>query len=357
MRAMIVAALLAIGLASHAFAATAIHSIYPESGFTFAPTHVTIGGTGFTDGEVEVYFGAVKAQVLQVSATSLRVRAFPPNDPLMRDTSADVIVRVSGHGEAVLGNGFWFSTFAQAGQEDYNQLLVPLTVFNTPGANGSVWSAELNVFNSSELHLRMPGPEMFIAELPVDPAVVVEPRKTQNVQLRTFFRSEGAFLYVPKALADAPKWSLRVRDLSQNATSLGADVPVVQQSDGRPDITLIDIPTDPRFRATLRIYGFTPGAMLVGVRVYRELFNFLLAEYDVFLNGRETFEAEEFTPYPSYIALDPLTPEVRAAAAGRRVRIELTNYGSNVSPPPPNIWAFVSLTHNETQQVTVVTPR
>jgi hypothetical protein len=62
-----------------------------------------------------------------------------------------------------------------------------------------------------------------------------------------------------------------------------------------------------------------------------------------------------FPPHPSYIALDPIPPAARAA--GGRVRIELTNYGANVSPPLANIWAFVSLTNNETNQVTLVTPK
>ena len=49
-----------------------------------------------------------------------------------------------------------------------------------------------------------------------------------------------------------------------------------------------------------------------------------------------------------------LTPAVRAAAS--RVRIEIADpLAIIVSPPPPPFWALVSITNNETQQVTTIT--
>jgi hypothetical protein len=356
MRTTLAAVLLATALTTRVVAATTITQIDPQEGFTFAPTNVTILGTGFTDGAVEVFFGDVKALVLEATPTRLRVRASPPFDPQMRPKLVDVIVRVAGENEVIFHDGFYFSPLAQAGRDDYTMMLVPLTANRVPGAHGSLWSAELRVFNSSEIPLRMPGPETFIVELPVDPAVLVPARLTQQVYLPTPFQSgDGAFLYIPNALLFAPKWSLRVRDISQNASSLGTDVPVVLHSESLGDATLIDVPTDPRYRATLRIYGFTAAPLTIGVRVFREDLDLLIEEYDVELRGIVNVNYEPFPPYPSYLAIDPLTPAVRAA--GERVRIELTNYGVNVSPPPPTFWAFVSLTNNETQQVTVVTPK
>ena len=202
----------------------------------------------------------------------------------------------------------------------------------------------------------MPGPETFIIELPFDPAVVVPPRVTQQVFLNTRFGGgDGAFLFIPNALLDAPKWSLRARDISQNAHSLGTDVPVVLQSQAKGDYTLIDIPTDARYRATLRLYGFTQAPMNVGVAIFPENSDTAIERYDVELQGIINVNFDPFPPYPSYIALDPLTPAVRAS--GERVRIELTNYNEILSPPPPLFWGFVSLTNNATQQVTVATPK
>jgi hypothetical protein len=166
---------------------------------------------------------------------------------------------------------------------------------------------------------------------------------------------DGAFLYVPKPLAHAPKMSLRVRDTSQNAASLGTDIHVVPAADAAGDITLIDVPVASQYRATLRIYAFTQVPMQIGVTIYPEDGVTPIDHLDVQLHGIVNIDFDPFPSHPAYLALDPLTPAVRAA--GGRVRIEITNYHQNLSPPPPPIWAFVSITNNETQQVTAVTPK
>jgi hypothetical protein len=198
-------------------------------------------------------------------------------------------------------------------------------------------------------------PQIFYSP-PVDPAIVIDPNQTEEVQLEGLDNGAGgAFLYVPDPLRDAAKFSLRVRDTSINAASLGTEVPVVRYEDAYGDLTLMDIPTDARYRATLRIYGFTQAPMSVGVTVYPEDGDEPIEQYDVHLFGIVNAVYDPFPPGPAYVALDPFTPAVRAS--GERVRIEITNFGQIISPPPPPIWAFVSLTNNETQQVTVATPK
>jgi hypothetical protein len=343
--------------AVHAVAAPSITRIDPLEGFTYGPTHVTIEGTGFTDGAVEVFFDDVKATVLSVTPTVIRVLALPSANGAPRQSGfADVTVRVAGSGEAILSDAFDFHPSAQPGREDYDVVLVPLTSSNVPGAHGSTWSSELRIFNASHIPLRLPGPEEVIQELPYDPAVVVGRHETKQVFLNQRQAGvDGAFLYVPKPLAYAPKMSLRVRDTSKNAASLGTDIPVVSALDAGGDLTLIDIPVASQYRATLRIYSFTEAPMQIGVTIYPEDGLTAIDQYTVRLHGIVNVEYDPFPAHPAYIALDPLTPAVRAA--GDRVRIELTNYHQNLSPPPPPIWAFVSITNNETQQVTAVMPK
>jgi len=352
-------ALLLATIAGPVFAVPTIATIDPMEGFTYAPTHVNITGTGFSDGAVEVWFGPVRATILESSATHLRVLASPENLGLgaVREGLVDLTVRVAGHGEAVYRDAFYFTPRAQAGAEDYTRVLVPLTAVVAPGANGSRWTSELRIFNASAEVLRMPGPETFIVELPVDPAVILPPRTTGQTYLnRGLPGADGAFLYIPTPLLEAPKFSLRVRDLSKNAASLGTDVPVVLQSEAKGDLTIIDVPVDPQYRATLRVYGFTDAPMSVGVNVFPASGDDLIQHLDLHLTGIIHIENDPMPPYPAYIAIDPLTPVVRASG-NERVRIEITNFNAIVSPPPPNIWAFVSITNNETQQVTVVTPK
>jgi hypothetical protein len=350
-----VLSLFAVMLAAQLGAAPTITGFNPQEGFSYAPTTVTITGSGFTDGAVTVFFDDVQATVLHVTSTTLQVVAHPTVTGVEEDL-ADLTVRVAGQGEAKITNAFAFHPLAQASPSDYIAAIVPLTGPPTPGAHSSVWESELRIFNASHLPLRMPGPETFIVELPIDPAVLVEPRRTQKVLLnRREPGVDGHFLYIPYALSTAPKMSLRVRDTSENATSLGDDVPIARLDQAAGDVTLIDIPVDSKYRATLRIYAFTAAPMRVGVKIYRESGDTPLSEFDVELHGIQTIEFVPFPPHPAYLALDPLVPAARAA--GGRVRIELTNYGANVSPPLPNIWAFVSLTNNETNQVTMVTPK
>lgn len=334
-----------------------ITSIDPEEGFSFAPTTVTITGTGFADGAVTVLFDDTAAPVLHATATTLQVLAIPRHANPATTQLANVTVRVAGHGETTLEKAFLFHQFAQPSERDYVPVLVPLTSEPIAGAHGSVWEAELHVFNSLSFPLRIPGPYGFIVDPPgIDPALVVQPRTTQRVSLpRRENGVDGHFLYVPAAAAHAAKMSLRVRDTSQNARSAGTEVPVVRLDQAAPDIEIIDVPVEANSRATLRIYGFTPAPMRVGVTILPESGDTPYAQYDVELHGIVTIEYVPFPPHPAYIALDPIPAAARAA--GGRVRIELTNYGANVSPPLPNIWGFVSLTNNETNQVTVITPR
>jgi len=349
-------ALLVVFIAVTAGAQPVITDFDPQEGFTFGPTHVTINGSGFNGVFLEVYFGDVKATVLERTPTTLRVLALPSADGSIRpEGHVDVIVRVA-QGEA-RRQGFYFSPLAQPGEEDYTPVLVPLTSGTFAGANGSLWTSQLRVFNSSTLPLRMPGPEVIIGSPPIDPTPVVGPRKTQQVfvngQGPPF---DGAFLYVPKPLADAPKWSLRVRDLSKNAGSLGTAIPVVNAEDFQGNITLHDLPIDPNTRATLRIYGLTEAPMQVGISVYAENIDTVLEQRNVDLDGTVHVLYDPFPPFPAYAVLDPFSPAIRESGLSH-VRIEITNYNENLSPPPPPIWAFVSFTNNTTQQVTVVTPQ
>ena len=334
-----------------------ITSIDPPEGFSYAATTVTINGTGFGDGAVTVLFGEIPATLLFGTPTQLQVRAIPPSSVPEAGLSVDVTVRVAGHGEAKLVNGFRFSEFPDAGPRNYRAVIIPLTAGPLPGAHGSIWESELRVFNASTQHtLAMPGREEIFSSPPMDPTVVIQRRRTERVFLgRRDGSVDGHFLYVPDPLVGAAKFSLRVRDISENAGSLGVEVPVVGDDQSASGINLFDIPVDPKYRATLRIYGFTPAPMTVGVTILRESGDIPLAQFEVELRGIVTTEFVPFPPHPAYIAIDPLVPAVRAA--GGRVRIELSNLGDNVSPPPPHIWAFVSVTNNETNQVTIITPK
>jgi hypothetical protein len=256
--------------------------------------------------------------------------------------------------KAVLALLILFSLGALAqNPNDHNRYLLPVIGRDLPGVNGSIWTAEWTVHNFANS----------AADLIFSPGESVAPRTVARPIVNPRGDgSDGAYVYVPKNVDDRVAMSLRVRDLSKNATSFGTEIPIVADDDytsgERPDLFLLDIPTDPRFRATLRLYGASEAPQRVLVTVYADLSAAPVEQSMVELQGIIHVVPEPFPKHPAYAQLDPLSPAARAA--GERVHIVLhsASFDSLVSPPPiiPT-WGFITITDNETQQVTTITPQ
>ena len=354
-------------LALPVFAAPVIERVTPSYGFRFGATHVELRGSGFTNGPefvcpgltcpVQVFFGEHQA-VVHRGARNWIQATITPDQALPDGTTVPVRVVIEGIGETTLAHAFTFSE-ASEGRENYVQYLVPITGETIPGANGSRWTGELTLFNGSTFNAVCIGkftPPGSIT-LPIPDAVTLAPGATEKPTLYGSGSTAGAFLYVPKPLAERVRDSLRIRDLSRNANSWGTEIPVVGPNEAGITITLIDIPTDPQYRATLRIYHWSAYSGVARVTIYAPNRAEPVSQFDVQSHAPFTPDPAEDMPfYPSYSQVDLLTPAVRAA--GPSIRVEVYNYGDNprVSPPFPGIWAFASVTNNETQQVTVITP-
>ena len=242
---------------------------------------------------------------------------------------------------------FLASPLSAQEEEGYTRLLVPLTAYNVPGVNGSVWTTEWTVFNGTAEQLYVSGPFPFLSLSPMIQDNTVEAQQTKRLFLRETDRGmDGAWIYVPDASLERLSMSLRVRDISVNAQSYGTSIPLVRRHEYKPAIRLIDVPVDPSYRATLRVYSYTDEPHPVLVTVFAANRAAPLDQYEVALHRNELRGIEE-TPRPAYVQLDPLSEAVRAS--GGAVRIEVTSLGAPV-------WAFVSISHNQTQQVTTVLP-
>ena len=154
----------------------------------------------------------------------------------------------------------------------------------------------------------------------------------------------GAFIYVSADAAPAVEFSIRVRDLSQNAASAGVEIPVVRQSQFlERTFSLLNVPVRGDRRTLLRVYGAADAADRdVVVRVYEPVFWKIVSESYVRVRNIG------FVDYiPAYGELD-----LASLAVGpldhARVEIE--------PAPGTRVWAFVSVTDNRTQNVTVITP-
>jgi len=173
----------------------------------------------------------------------------------------------------------------------------------------------------------------------------------------------GWFLLVERGRSDDLSFGLRIRDVSRDGTALGAELPVVREREFRTrPLNLLDLPVDFRFRVTVRVYSLKPaeGAQ-VRVRVYeqrRPLYINMSHEPDqllgerVYMLSRHPLADRSAEQYPSFAFITDLPIEHPPAASNASVRVQVIPLAGDVA-----IWAFATLTNNESQAVTVVTPR
>lgn len=248
---------------------------------------------------------------------------------------------------------------AAQNRADYNQYLVPLSTREVRGAGGSVWKAEWAVHNFWFTPV-----DMIWAHCPPNvspcPSRTILPLVTTRPELvPRGDGTDGAFVYVPKSDDPLIGMSLRVRDLSRNAQNFGTEIPIVGTDEytnaQRPALYLLDIPTDAKYRATLRIYGADQAPVRVQISVYPEDSTLFVEQYFVNLHGIVNVLPEPFPLHPSYTQLDPLTRNVRASGERVRIIVHAQLFNGAVPPQIVPVWAFLTLTNNDTQQVTLVT--
>ena len=253
-----------------------------------------------------------------------------------------------------------------AQQTDAYRVLLPVYFEQpVPGAFGSQWKTVMAMHNPTTR-------DFVISWCPVNPASVcpafhpplslLAPKETQT-ELPDFAQEgmEGGgprLLYVRgfgtgTETAAQLSFQLRALDVSRLETNAGTEVPVVRQEQFRTTATsLLNVPVDPNFRLTLRLYETKLHRADFRVRVYDQLSGspigdkVLSVAYRFNAGDQEMFEPPNAQVGDLYDLLSPIVnPPSRL-----RVQIEPLTPGSE-------FWAFVSITNNATQQLTLVTPQ
>jgi hypothetical protein len=168
----------------------------------------------------------------------------------------------------------------------------------------------------------------------------------------------GSFLFIDEDQAENVRFGINVRDVSRQEDNLGVQIPVVRENEFRERIELLRIPRDARYRYHLRIYSLQSGD--VTVRTFEESSAIPNAETGVpddlqlgvsTLNLRNT--ARQFvTSYPSFGEITTI-PGLSGGDDGDDddfVRIDVS------AGPGMRVWAFLTITNNVSQEVTVVSP-
>jgi hypothetical protein len=239
--------------------------------------------------------------------------------------AVDISARFAGCVECSL------TVSAQQGNAHLERVLVPISVGSVPGAYGTVWSTELGTEQlDRERHdlasqLRMVSGDQ-------------TNRTSANRQLSGKRQARSS------SLEGTRRQNQFDSDLQlcKPEGSWGTKIPVVREHEFRSTANIINVPTAPDFRSALRIYALPADEdppEVVRVRIYSH-YEDLLVDTELTLR--------EWPPYAGILSLTDTFPEIRQED---RVRIEV-----DAVNPAAKIWAFVSVTSNHTQNVSIVTP-
>lgn len=294
---------------------------------------------------VTVYFGTVAGTVVQASPNLIVATS-----PAHVAGTTEVRVHAPGVADTVIPGAFRFDwDTADFLPENYIRYLVPTTLRDAAGANGSLWTSVLTVF------LKGPGTAVVGPFSPAGVNGSIPGNVPTELRFKSDAGKDGAFFYVPRVLEHSVATDLHIMDLSLTADTLGTALPVVPEDEFRSTQNLLAVPVDARYRVLLRIYDLDRLSLGVNVAVYGPSSQTPIDTIHVNLAGFETIAEQPQPLNPSYAALDPITDKVRASGQSR-VRIEITAEGKNDLPPATTIWAMATVTNNATQQVTAIVP-
>ena len=174
------------------------------------------------------------------------------------------------------------------------------------------------------------------------------------------FQDPAGLIYYPrKSLVDQLAFGSRVFDLSRSLENRGTEIPVVRERDFRTDhITLVDVPLDPHYRVTLRVYDPDQhDRAQVRMSILDPTSTAVIGERVINLSYPiQTILPDPFPIRPAFASVGDLQsivrPMIPADVSLDRFHVRLTPITLGI-----RIWGFASITNNDTQMVTTVTPQ
>ena len=226
----------------------------------------------------------------------------------------------------------------------FERILIPV-IYNGPGAQGSQWRTDVVMHNHSNAFIpRLFTQEQLIGCAPGYCDVPLEPGETRVLGIDD--APGGYLMHIARGQQDDLAINILFRDMTRQATALGAEMPVIRESEfltGRSAI--LNVPTDQKYRIALRGYASYRGT--IHFKVYR-MDGTLLLDHGLLTLDR----GDDVTPYHDVIGdLMDRYPELGGMGPFRIVFEGLDSIGDD------RYWVFASITNNETQHVTLITPQ
>ena len=249
---------------------------------------------------------------------------------------------------------------AQPSAADYEQVLVPITSTDIAGLNGSRWITETWIANTSNEAADVLGPYLSPITSPPIAVPLHLPAGSsmalpQPQSLAPQPGREGELLGVPRVLGRKIAFNSRVHDTSRQAQTLGTELPIVRENEFADSVMLLNVPGDSRYRLLLRIYTRTSDA---SVRVRAEppsgavpvIDPPILALFERVIHLDAPASSGAAGSIASFGV--PGYAQIAIPTFGVPMQIRVTAESGSAN----NIWAFLSITNNDTQDVTLVTP-
>jgi hypothetical protein len=355
--------LLAASLSAQTVPAPLISSIQPAAGSVEGGTFVTITGSHlavppnihcFAPCIAMVRFGsAAEVQAVEERDSFITV-VTPPHAA----GTVDVTVRTGDGRSVTLANAFTYVTTRETGFATY--LLPIYNDGDVHGGQGSLWRTEFWIRNNGLQSISLAPwdcpTETCPAVFPLTRALAAgETLRNLPAFLRPPTINPGRLLYVSRDGSEKTSTSLRLWDVSREASDAGTEIPVIHESELRTVTTqLMSVPLRGHLRLMLRIYDIANSESRFRIRIYGQ------TEGTAPSPPIDEFELTAVTSDPGPFRLQP--------AYAQRAGIESILQLPNVFPPQIRIevepltpgslfWTFVSATNNDTQRVTLITPQ
>ena len=276
-----------------------------------------------------VFFGDVRATSVEPTALGDLLVVVPPHAPGL----VDVSVGITGTDGLVTAPQAFLYPDPQADlTNEHERLLFPVA-FEGPGAHGSLWTTENIVTHTTKVD---------VTTIPRVPAT--------RTMLPNGNRDGGLFLFVPRGAGQWLAYASHIVDRSRRLTDAGTEMRVVHEDEAGPALRIVNVPLTAESRQTLRIYDFDA---VVGreVAILVRRANGTQFGITATLQHRVVCVTTPCYPeHPTYavVNLDSY-PELRGAGAADLIITAKTNDAP--------LWAFVSVTNNDTQHVTTYSPQ
>ena len=334
----------------------AVTSIHPTVGPDSGGTLVTIRGTELSTPvncilpcPPRVVFGDTAVDAIEKSDTEMQVVT-----PAHVAGTVDLRIQIAGRDEIRVPNGF---TFYDDAQDGYEEILVPIFIDGiVPGAHGTQWQTDFRLRNQGsgpatiahyQCPLNLACPPVFPLTYTLLPGQSL-PKSAKFAGTRS---NPSLMLYVREPSDVA--MSLRVADISRGTLNAGTDVPVIRESElltGNAQLFNVPMNNGDRFRILLRVYAPAMTKADFQVRIHPD--DEFSEPLHITTLTATTPQEGAFRTESAYAELD-FTELLRlkiAWPASARIEVRPLVQGSRY-------WTFLSLTNNETQLVTLVTPQ